>query len=284
MRGGRRLCSVLCGLLMAVHGGISDAASAAAGASPTDARLALEGGMESFRWREFDDDGRRLLTEQGPRFVLGAALGNFLHADAGPIFEMRLGGHVGEVDYDGQDNNGRFVGTVSDYSGWYGEVNGGYRFPDFVEGVSIDLFGGVGLDNWRREINGGVDSIGQSVAGFAEDYNVAYLRCGIGIALHGASPGGYFQLGFRKPRSIGEQVAIQGQTLDLSPDERASGFLSYQVALGAPRAEGAAGSYVKFYYAGYRLGKSEIEQVGSSQVWQPRSEVDTLGVVLGFHY
>ncbi|MCC6208673.1 MAG: hypothetical protein IT488_11045 [Gammaproteobacteria bacterium] len=263
---------------------MSYAASGSSPVSPTDARLALEAGAESFRWREFDDDGLRLLTEQGPRFVLGASLGNFLHANSGPIFEMRLGSRLGEIDYDGQDNNGRFVGTVSDYSSWFGEVNGGYRFPDFVKGVTIDLFGGVGLDDWRREINGGVNSIQQSVAGFTEEYGVAYLRYGLGISLHGASPGGYIQLGFRRPQTVSEQVRIQGQSIDLSPGESASGFVSYQVALGAPRAEGAAGSYIKFYYAGYRFSKSEIEQIGSSQVWQPRSEADTLGVVLGFHY
>lgn len=283
MRRGRRLCTALGGLLVAVHGVASHAASDPV-ASAKDARLSFEVGAESFRWREHDDDGRRLLTEQGPRFMAGAALGNFLHADSGPIFEMRVGRHLGEVDYDGQDNNGRFVGTVSDYSGWFGEVNGGYRFPDFVEGVSIDLFGGAGLDHWHREINGGINSIGQSVAGFTEDYGVAYLRCGIGIALHGASPGGYLQLGFRKPRSVSEQVRLQGQTIDLSPGENASAFISYQVALGALREEGAAGAYLRFYYAGYRFGKSETEQVGTSQVWQPRSDSDTLGVALGFHY
>lgn len=284
MRRGRRLCSVLGGLLAAVQGVASHAASDPSVASPTDARLSFEVGVESFRWRELDDDGRRLLTEQGPRFMVGAALGNFLHADSGPIFEMRLGSRLGEVDYDGQDNNGRFVGTVSDYSGWVGEVNGGYRFPEFVQGVSIDLFGGMGLDNWRREINGGVNSIGQSVAGFTEDYGVAYLRCGIGIALHGASPGGYLQLGFRRPRSVSEEVRLQGRTINLSPGENAAAFLSYQVALGTPREEGAAGGYLRFYYAGYRFGKSEIEQIGASQVWQPRSDGDTLGVALGFHF
>jgi hypothetical protein len=41
---------------------------------------------------------------------------------------------------------------------------------------------------------------------------------------------------------------------------------------------------VKFYYAGYRLGKSEIVTAGSSQVWQPRSDTDTLGVMLGYLY
>lgn len=280
MSGLRRLCSVAGGLMVAVHGGTSHGALPGP-ASTSHARVAIEAGAESFRWREADDEGRRLLTEQGPRFVLGAALGNFLHADGGPIFEIRLGGHLGEVDYDGQDNNGRFVGTASDYSGWSGEVNGGYRIPDLIAGVTIDLFGGVGLDNWRREINGGVNSIGQSVSGFTEEYDVDYLRYGIGILLRDASPGGYLQMGFRQPRSIGEQVRIQGQTIHLSPGEIASAFLSYQVALGPP---GASGSYVKFYYSGYRLGKSEDEQIGSSQVWQPRSDADTLGVVLGFRY
>lgn len=281
----RRLGTVVGGLFFSVHGLMPQVASAAsADTASRDARWSLEAGMESYRWREVDDDGQRLLTEQGPRFVYGATLGNFLHADAGVIFEMQLGGVLGEVDYDGQDNNGRFVGTVTDYSGWHGEIDGGYRFDDVVQGVTIDIFGGLGLDDWRREINGGVNSIGQTVSGFSEDYAVGYLRYGIGIALRDASPGANLQMGFRRPRSISEAVRIRGETVNLSPRERASAFLSYRIPLGTPRAGTASGSYVKFYYEGYRLEKSEIEDVGPSQVWQPRSSLDTLGVTLGYFY
>jgi hypothetical protein len=287
MRGSRRLCSVLGGLLFSLQCLTAQAAPPEpAGMSSPDARWSLEAGLESFRWREHDDDGQRLLTEQGPRFVYGATLGNFFHADAGMIFEMRLGGVLGEVDYDGQDNNGRYIGSVTDYSGWHSEVDGGYRFTDFIQGVVIDVFGGLGLDDWRREINGGVNSIGQSVSGFTEDYGVTYLRYGVGATLRDAYPNGYLQVGFRRPLSISERVQIRGQTVDLSPRETASAFLSYRIVLGSARtaAASASASYVKFYYAGYRLKKSEIEDLGSSQVWQPRSDVDTVGVMLGYVY
>jgi hypothetical protein len=276
------------GLLFAFHGVTYAASPATIPATlPSHARLAFEAGAENFRWREIDDNGQRLLTEQGPRFVYGATLGNFLHADTGIIFEMHLGGYLGEVDYDGQDqssspdpaDSGHYVGTVADYSGWYGEVNGGYRFADFIKGVSIDLFGGLGLDNWRREINGGVNSIGQSVSGSTEDYGVDYLRYGIGISLRDASPGGYLQLGFRRPYSISEKAQINGGTIVLSPGETASAFLSYRISLGR-----AATSYVKFYYSGYRLKKSPTVNIGSSFVLQPRSEMDTVGVTLGYIY
>lgn len=285
MREARRVSSVVGVLLVCLHGLTALAASpGAAGRGSQDARWSLEAGMESFRWREFDDDGQRLLTEQGPRFAYGLTLGNFIHADAGIVFEMRLGGLLGEVDYDGQDNNGRFVGTVTDYAGWSGEVDGGYRFADLIQGVAVDVFGGLGLDDWRREINGGANSIGQSVSGFTEDYGVSYLRYGIGIALRDDRPGGYLQVGFRQPLSISEQVQIRGQTVNLSPREEASAFLSYRILLGTPREASASTSYVKFYYAGYRLKKSEIVDVGPSQVWQPRSDVDTVGILLGYLY
>jgi hypothetical protein len=279
MRGTRRLCAVTGGLLCSFHVLTSAAAVADnSGSTSQDARWSLEAGLESFRWREHDDDGQRLLTEQGPRFVYGATLGNFFHADAGVIVEMRLGGLLGEVDYDGQDNNGRYVGTVTDYSGLYSEIDGGYRFVGLVQGVTIDLFGGLGMDDWRREIDGSVNSIGQTVSGFTEDYDVNYLRYGIGFTLREAYPNGYLQVGFRRPFSISEQVKIQGQTVNLSPGERASAFLTYRIMLGRE------GSYVKFYYAGYRLKKSETEVVGPNQVWQPRSDTDTLGIVLGYVY
>jgi len=283
MKGVRRLCSVMGGLLFSVHA-LTAAAAGDSGDASQYARWALEAGAESFRWRESDDDGQRLLTEQGPRFVYGVTLGNFFHADAGVIVEMRLGGLLGEVDYDGQDNNGRYVGTVTDYSGLYSEIDGGYRFAGAVQGVTIDVFGGLGMDDWRREINGGVNSIGQTVSGFAEDYDVNYLRYGIGFTLYDAYPNGYLQVGFRRPLSISEQVQIQGQTVNLSPGERASAFLTYRILLGGVRAANSAGSYVKFYYAGYRLEKSEVETVGGNQIWQPHSDTDTLGVMLGYLY
>jgi hypothetical protein len=272
------------GLLFAFQGMAYAASPVSSVTLPSQAQLTLEAGAENFRWHEIDDDGQRLLTEQGPRFVYGATLGNFFHADKGIIFEMRLGGHLGEVDYDGQDNNGRFVGTTTDYSGWYGEVNGGYRFDHFVKGAAIDVFGGLGLDNWRREIAGGANSIGQSVSGFTEDYGVDYLRYGIGISLRDAYPGGYLQMGFRRPYSISEKVAINGGTIVLSPGEMASAFLSYRMLLGHASAGRPASSYVKFYYSGYRLKKSPTVDIGPNVVWQPHSEMDTLGVMLGYIY
>lgn len=281
MKGARRLCSAMGVLLFSIPA-VTPAAGSGSVDAARNARWSLEAGMESFRWREFDDDGRRLLTEQGPRFVYGVTAGNFFHADAGVIVELRLGGLLGEVDYDGQDNNGRYVGTVTDYSGMHGEIDGGYRFAGLVQGVTIDVFGGLGMDDWQREISGGDNSIGQTVSGFTEDYDVNYLRYGIGFTFRDAYPNGYLQVGFRQPLSIGEQVQIRGQTISLSPGERASAFLTYRVLLGDAHGANAAGSYVKFYYAGYRLEKSETETVGSSQVWQPRVDTDTLGVLLGY--
>jgi hypothetical protein len=273
------------GLMFSCHTLITSAVAADfSGNMSQNARWSLEAGVESFRWSEFDDDGQRLLTEQGPRFVYGATLGNFFHADAGIIVEARLGGLVGVVDYNGQDNNGRYVGTDTDYSGMYGEIDGGYRFAGAVQGVTIDVFGGMGMDDWRREINGGVNSIGQTVSGFTEEYDVNYLRYGIGLTLVEAYPSGYLQVGFRQPISINEQVRINGQTISLSPGELASAFLTYRILLGESRAASSPGSYLKFYYAGYRLKKSEIEIVGPNQIWQPRSETDSLGVMLGYIY
>jgi hypothetical protein len=79
-------------------------------------------------------------------------------------------------------------------------------------------------------------------------------------------------------------VAINGGTIVLSPGEMASAFLSYRMLLGHASAGRPASSYVKFYYSGYRLKKSPTVDIGPNVVWQPHSEMDTLGVRLGYIY
>lgn len=285
MAGAQHFFTAFCGIVFCLQYQMSSAAAAdLIGNRLPGAQLLLEAGLENFRWRERDDDGERLLTEQGPRFVFGAALSNHPRMNDGMIYEIHLGGHLAEVDYDGQDTNGRYIGTVTDYSGWNVGINGGYCFAGLVEGAAVDVFAGLGMDNWRRDINGGTNAIGQPISGVAEDYSVDYLQVGLGVA-HGESyADGYLQMGFRRPLSIDEEARINGQTVQLSPREAASGFLSYRVFLGGPHAGKAPRSYLKFYYASYRLKKSGVVDVGANTVWQPRSNMDALGIMLGYAY
>lgn len=248
-------------------------------------QLGLEVGIEHFRWQEYDDQGTRLLTEQGPRFVFSAGLDNLSRPDSGIVLAARLSGYLATVDYDGQDSGRRFVGTETDYNGWDFRIDGGWRFADLVGGAAaLDLFGGFGMEQWTRDIRGGLNALGMPVQGLVEDYTVRYFRVGLGLAHNHVPPQGYLSFGFRRPLSIDEDVALTGALLRLHPRKRISMFASYKVSL-LPDASGRPfGMYLRLYYENYRFGRSNVATVGNLLVWQPRSHLDRYGVAIGYSF
>ncbi len=249
---------------------------------PVADQLAVEVGIEYFRWQEFDDQDNRLLTEHGPRFLLAAALDNHARPDSGIILATRLNAYIASIDYDGQDTSQRFVGTTTDYHGWDFRVDGGYRFAGLASGnAALDLFAGVGMEQWTRDIKGGVNALGQPVQGLVEDYTVTYARAGLGLGHGNTLTQGYLSLGFRRPLSIEEDVVLSGVPLRLHPGERASIFANYKFSL-RPDAHGRPfGMYLNLYYESYRFGKSGSATVGNLLVWQPRSNLDRFGIMFG---
>lgn len=257
------------------------------GASPSDllpaeGRLAFEVGTENFRWQEFDDSGLRLLTEQGPRLLLHAAVDNRYRSKPGVLYSAQIGGFGGDVDYDGQDSNGVFVGTRTGYRGWNAELTGGYRSLPRDGDYGVDLIGSVGVDFWEREIEGNINANGQPVSGFIEEYTVGYGRVGVGLARWHTGGMSYLQLGFKRPFSIDEDVEINNQDVTLAPGEEWSGFVSYRISFDDAR--GGGSNYVTFYYDTYRLGKSPVKSAGAGTVWQPKSDLDRFGVKVGYAY
>ncbi len=247
--------------------------------------LGLEVGIEHFRWQEYDDQGTRLLTEQGPRLVLAAGLDNLSRPDSGVVLAARLSGHLATVDYDGQDSGRRFVGTETDYNGWDFRIDGGWRFADLVGGAAaLDLFGGFGMEQWTRDIRGGVNALGMPVQGLVEDYTVRYFRVGLGLAHNHVPPQGYLSFGFRRPLSINEDVALAGALLRLHPRERVSMFASYKLSLLPDVLGRPFGMYLRLHYENYRFGRSNIATVGNLLVWQPRSHLDRYGVTIGYSF
>lgn len=248
-------------------------------------QLGIDIGIEHFRWQEYDDQGTRLLTEHGPRFVFSATLDNLSRQDSGVVLATRLSGYLATVDYDGQDTGRRFVGTETEYRGWDFRIDGGWRFADLVGGAAaLDLFGGLGMEQWTRDIRGGVNALGLPVQGLVEDYTVRYFRFGLGLAHNHVPPQGYLTLGFRRPLSIDEDVALAGSPLLLHPGKRISSFVSYKVSL-LPDALGRPfGMYLRLSYENYRFGRSDVATVGNLLVWQPRSHLDRYGFAIGYSF
>jgi hypothetical protein len=267
------LACLLCAL--SVCAGEADAAE--------PGRLSFEAGAEGFSWREYDQ-GRRLLAETGPRLRLSAAYGNVLTATSGLLFDLSITGQAGEVDYDGQDNSGRFVASHTRYHGYGVEAQVGYRHDLSAAGLALDVFGGLNLTGWRRDIRSGVNSLGQAVAGFVEDYTILSGRLGIGLLHSAGSIPARLVVGATLPVDIDEDLAVRGRSITLHPGRRTSAFASWQLSL-APAVDGSPfGTYLRLYWESRRLDPSPARAVDDLSVWQPESHMDVFGLVLGMKY
>ncbi len=247
--------------------------------APGEARLfdvAFYIGSENFRWQEFNDGGQRLLTEQGPRVVLGGALFNLDRRTAGLVYNIDVRGYLGDVDYDGQDSLGVYTSTNTRYQGGRGELTGGYRWQSARSAVAaFDLLLTLGADAWRRDIDDSTNANGFPISGLVEDYVVYFGKVGVGAQWLHASSSSYFQLGAKKPLSIDEEVEVFD--VSLSPGKQWSAYASYTLKAGG---EGRK-PYITFYYDSYRFSKSPPKSIGSGIVWQPESDMDVAGVIFG---
>ncbi len=274
--------TALAGVLLAALAGGAEVSQAAVDDGLTPGRFSVEAGAEAFNWREYDS-GQRLLSETGPRLRLSAAWGNVLTASSGLLFEVGVSGQIGEVDYDGQDNRGRFVASETRYYGYEAEAQTGYRHRLSGE-MAVDVFGGLNFTAWRRDIHSSVNSQGQAVAGFVEDYTVLSGRLGAGLMHSAGRLPARLALGAILPLDIDEELTIRGRRITLEPGRRVSGFASWQLSL-APAADGTPfGTYVRFYWKAHRFDASPARAVDDLSVWQPESHMDEIGLVLGMKY
>lgn len=273
-------------LLLALSAGAESvvAAMQADAESIAAARLSVEAGAGLFNWREYDGAGQRLLAERGPRYRLGAGYGNFTTASAGLLFDATATGYVGAIDYDGQDNSGRFVATDTHYRGYVAAAQFGYRHPLPRAALAVDVFGGLDLAHWRRDIRSGMNAIGLPVAGFVEDYTVVSGRLGLGLMHPAGRMPARLAAGARLPFEVDEEVVIGGRRVALEPGRRASAFFSWHLSL-APGRDGAPfGTYLHLSWETYRFDRSPARAIGSLSVWQPESHMDEIALTLGMRY
>ncbi len=233
-------------------------------------------GAENFRWQEFDGNGRRLLTEQGPRLTTGFAAGNRYNQRQGWIYEYRAIFFTGQVDYDGQDSNGVFTASETNYKGGEAELILGLRNSAYNGQLMVDLLTSIGATGWRRDIANSINANGFQVIGLIEDYDIYYGR--IGLAIGWPTSGGISQLhvGAKKPLSIDEEVDLFN--VNLSPGKKWSTFARYEFRL----PHGRNSTLLRLYYDSFRFSKSDTKTIGSTPVLQPKSNLDILGVSLGY--
>ncbi len=229
--------------------------------------------IESFTWKEYDDNGSRLLRESGPLFGVGASFKSV--APGGPAaFTARGEFYGGITDYDGQTQSGTPVTTETEYVGYKVEGTLGLRLFSAGE-LRFEPFAGLGYRWWLRDIQDTANSVG-----YEERWWSIYGRIGI-----------------RGDRAFSPRerfFATAGVILPFYSENKAdlSAFGFGDISLepeGSPSFFAEAGYgrdtlKVGIFYEGLRFSKSDPVTSGNYIFWQPESEADTLGINLYFTF
>ena len=228
---------------------------------------ALYGVVESFIWREFADNGQRLVKETGP--LIG--IGFYIISEQENQFAIKVKGEIfgGQVDYDGHTQAGVPAFTDTNYFGFKGEIDFGKRIM-LAESTFLEPFLGGGYRWWIRDIENGRDIFGNPVSGLEEIWTSFYVRLGL-RGNHNVTDRTYLfaEAGLKLPiYNLNETDLV-----DLEPGIKSSIFA--EVGVRANRVKIAA------FYDSMRFSKSDIEIAGPFLVWQPESEADIYGIQIG---
>jgi hypothetical protein len=253
--------------------GVMMAASALAGTNE-QTHVAVYGVAQNFQWKEFGEDGARLLKESGPLFGVGASLD--IPFSFGPHLECSGDLLYGVVDYDGQRQDGVPAKTDTEYSWLRGEAN--LSLPLRCGNVpSVKPFAGIGGQFWNRNLEDTDNS-----SGYEEGWGTVYAQIGMGAAVPLRPSFTVFgSAAFRQP--LANSVIY-----DFS---RFGGDSAVEVEPGRKptlRAEAGftAGVFrLTAYYEQLRFSQSDLEYAGDDVfVLQPKSEADILGLTAGLTF
>jgi len=246
--------------------------------------------IQYFHWEE-EDGGRKLLTESGPIFGVGTAVGlNLLQTDSSGSLLLKTKGELfgGVVDYDGQTQKSIDpsqselpVNTDVAYFGGKGEINLGWSFP--AGRYSVQPFSGLGYRIWLRDLHDSTtrDGNGQTlqVQGYTETWESAYTKLGLSLT-HTFDSGMqmFWEGGAIYPFYNTNSVDVSGNgTVTVRPVGRWSAFGEFGVRTARIR--------TAIYYQGYRTAPSPAVPISTSvSLLQPRSTEDVVGVSVGYFF
>lgn len=227
------------------------------------AEYSIYGEVQNFVWKEYKDDGSKLLEESGPIYGIVATgkfrpYRNLTLKTKGEVF-------AGSIDYDGQTQGGTPVSTDTNYVGFKVEQDVGWKFLA-AEKTTIEPFAGVGYRLWYRDLESTSSAIG-----YTEKWQSFYGRLGVGA---GYIPYKRIKIfaegGVKYPFYNRNKVDLFGVTLE--PGKKASSFAE------------AGLEYCRYYllrvsafYEGMRFSKSPVV----NNLYQPESKADIFGVSLG---
>jgi hypothetical protein len=235
----------------------------------------LYGTAESFAWKEFADNGPRVVKESGPLFGIGLAYSHefedrITFTPKGEIF-------FGSVDYDGQTQMGVPVTSTVDYFGLKFDGDLGIRFK-VTQRLSLEPFGGLGLRWWIRDIRDGTTSTGAVASGYTEAWTTVYGRLGVrgGIDM---SPQMmmFLEAGVMLPIFNQNTAYLSnaglGPDITVHPGRQASLFAEAGTKISRVRAS--------LFYDSMRFSRSANVASGANIYWQPESTADIYGVKVG---
>ena len=228
----------------------------------------IGGGLESYRWIEYPEGFSGTPKESGFREALFV---NWTQErEQGLLFAWRAKIYAGTVNYDTFYLTAPY-GAVSTKTGYVGAASEGqmlYRTggPDFLSGI--------GLDFWSRDIGNNGNQI--------EDYSILYVRAGLGLVKSRTDTGFHGQLGIKYPVSTNEDAHLKKQGFTSNPALKPKGAVSGYAEFGYrinPRFDLLA------YYDSWRFRRSDSVTVADTSatlwnVWQPKSNMDALGIKL----
>lgn len=239
--------------------------------------------VQYFHWQE-ESGGRKLLTESGPIYGIGTAVGlNLLQTDTSGSLLLKTKGELfgGVVDYDGQTQPPSSLPVKTDvtYFGGKGEVNLGWSFP--TGRYSLQPFAGLGYRIWLRDLHDSTtrDGNGQSlrVQGYTETWESAYTKLGLTLThTFDNGVGMFWEGGASFPFYNTNSVDVTGDgTVTVRPEGRWSAFGEIGVRTARIR--------TAVYYQGYRTDQSPAVRISQSvSILQPRSTEDVVGVSVGY--
>lgn len=254
------------------------------------AGLSVGAGTEYMEWREYDAFNEKLLTESGVRVFATAEFSHAVEKNIGLVYSAKL--YTGDVDYDGQYQDGTPVTSETGYAGVNVEVRGLFssppRSPGFprraARSAPLAVAIGLGVDSWTRDIKG--------AGGYEEEYLLPYLRLGLEQTLDERAGAWSSRGGVLFPFNVQEKVNLL-DGIDLEPEGKPSLYFDVGYRL-TPEWE------LEFGYQGYRLGESDISSEPVTQngvpvdingdgfapdyVLQPESDLDTFSFALRYQF
>ncbi len=243
--------------------------------------------VDSFLWKEFDEDGTRLVKESGPLFGVGFSYQAVYQNDL--IFTPAIELFGGRVDYEGQAcsiTTGICIASTSNVRYFGVKLDGdlGMRFGEPGD-LSVEPFVGIGLRSWLRDIADGMAADGSPTAGYSEEWFTLNGRVGIRAA-GGFGRGNqvFVQGGVKLPiyNSSTAYLSDIGFTNDttVEPGKKLSFFAETGVRVDRLQAS--------MFYESLRFSKSNVDQTMSifdarpRFFLQPKSSMDLYGVKLAY--